>query len=517
MARYRDCCYEQDKLIPVSFSRQILPGTFEYTLSHVIDKELDLSAFDACYENDETGAPAYDPRVLLQVVLFGYSRGMFTSRRIEQACRENVLFMALSADSQPHWTTLAAFISGRQEAIAVLFQEVLLVCDSLGLLGKELFAVDGCKLSSNAAKEWSGTHAELRNKQRKLNRVIRVMLARHRHEDAEGRRDESTRACERQYLETVRGRARKIRAFLATQPENRGPKGTVRQSNITDPESAKMKTSHGVVQGYNGVAAVDARHQVIVEAQAFGEGQEHGLLQPMVAAVRERFRQLGEAPDIFKRARLTADAGYHTEANMQYVFAEEIDAYIADRSMRKRDPRFAHAARHKERSRRERQQRAGRPRLFRPGDFHHDPRQRTCTCPAGKRLYRNGANITVGSLTGVKFTAPKSACLPCPLRTQCLRTPETTPVRQVVFFQGRAPNAPETFTAKMQRKIDSVLGKLTYGRRLATAEPPFADIRHAKGLHRFTLRGRAKVNSQWRLYCIVHNLFKVYRFAPGFT
>jgi len=315
----------------------------------------------------------------------------------------------------------------------------------------------------------------------------------------------------------VRGRVLKIKTFLASQPENRGPKGTVRQSNITDPNSAKMKTSQGVVQGYNGVAAVAAKHQVIVAAQAFGEGQEHGLLQPMVAAVRERFQQLGEETDIFKRARLTADAGYHTEANMQYVFDQDSDAYIADRSMRKRDPRFAEAARHKQRSRRERQQRAGHSRLFRPSDFHYDAKQRTGTCPAGKQLYRNGSHITVGGWTGVKFTAPKSACLPCPLRAQCLRTPDQTPVRQVVFLQGRAANAPETFTAKMQRKIDSVLGKLIYGRRLATAEPPFADIRHAKGLHRFTLRGRDKVNGQWRLYRIVHNLFKVHRFAEGFT
>ena len=270
MARYKDYRYEQDKLTPISFNKQVLPGTFEYTLGHLIDHELDLSAFDGCYRNDETGAPAYDPRILLKIVLFGYSRGVFSSCRIERACRENVMFMALSADSQPHWTTIADFVSGRHEQIAGLFQEVLLVCDTLGLLGKELFAIDGCKLSSNAAKEWSGTHADLRKKQRKLERVVRVMLERHRREDAEGMAEESIRERERQYLETVRRRVRKIKAFVATQPENRGPKGTLRQSNITDPESAKMKTSHGVVQGYNGVAAVDAKHQVIVEAQAKG-------------------------------------------------------------------------------------------------------------------------------------------------------------------------------------------------------------------------------------------------------
>ena len=95
MARYKDYSYDQRKLIPVSYQEQILPGTFEHTLNHLIDHEIDLGAFDTVYRNDDSGAPAYDPRLLLKIVLFAYSRGIFTSRKIEQACRENVVFMAL--------------------------------------------------------------------------------------------------------------------------------------------------------------------------------------------------------------------------------------------------------------------------------------------------------------------------------------------------------------------------------------------------------------------------------------
>lgn len=516
MPRYKDYSYEQRKLIPVSYEEQILPGTFEYTLNHLIDHDVDLTAFDDAYRNDDTGAPAYDPRILLKIVLCAYARGIFTSRRIERACGENVVFMALSADTQPHWTTIADFISTRHEAIAVLFREVLLVCDTLGLLGKELFAIDGCKLASNAAKEWSGTHADLRKKQQKLEKAIRVMLTRHRDEDARGVED-AVREKEEQYLATVRRQAQKIKTFLATQPENLGPKGTVRQSNITDPQSAKMKTSHGVLQGYNGVAAVDAKHQVIVQAQAFGEGQEHGARKPMVEAVRATFKMITDELNVFRQTRRTADAGYHTEANMQYVFDENIDAYIADKQMRARDPRFAEADRYKVRHRKERQHYEGRTVLFKPHDFDHDPVEKTCVCPAGKHLYKNGSNITIRGFTGVKFTAPQSACLPCTVRARCLKYPDRTKVRQVVFFKGRSPTAPETFTAKMKRRIDSVKGKLIYRQRLATAEPPFAHLRHAKGLNRFTLRGRNKVNGQWQLYCMVHNLFKIHQFGPGFT
>jgi transposase len=120
--------------------------------------------FDARYQNDETGAPAYDPAILLKIVLYAYSRGIISSREIEQCCRENIVFMALSADSCPHFTTIAGFISTMSEQIAPLFLEVLLICDKMGLIGREMFAIDGCKLPSNASREWSGTKAELTRK-----------------------------------------------------------------------------------------------------------------------------------------------------------------------------------------------------------------------------------------------------------------------------------------------------------------------------------------------------------------
>lgn len=509
MARYKHYSYEQSKLLPIRFSEQILPGTFEYTLNTLIE-EIDLSAFDARYKNDDTGAPAYDPRVLLKIILFAYSRGVIYSRRIEQLCRENVVMMALSADAQPDFTTIADFVSSSSEQIVPLFRQVLLVCDAMGLIGRELFAIDGCKLSSNAAKEWSGTKADLKKKHAKLTRAITVMLERHRQADAAEATGEIA-ARERQYIETLRSRAAKIEAFLATHAENVGPKGTIRQSNITDPDSAKMKTAHGVLQGYNGVTAVDAKHQVIVHAQAFGEGQEHHLLQPMIEACRAQAQALGDEEDVFKTAKLTADAGFHTEANMEYVFRQGIDATIADKHFRKRDPRFASAGRHKERAHQDR-----RPsRLFRPDDFLYDQARRTCVCPAGQRLYKNGERVAIRGLEGVKFKAPKSACRPCALRARCLRHPEKTAARQVVFFTGRGASGTERFTEKMKRKIDSAVGRLIYQRRLATAEPPFANIRHAKGLDRFTLRGKTKVNGQWLLYCLIHNIGKLQRYGPA--
>jgi len=149
MARYKPYSYAQGKFIPIYFSKQILPGTFEYTLSHLINHELDLSHFDERFKNDVTGATAYDPKILLKIVLYAYSRDIVSSRKIEQACHENVIFMALSADTWPHFTTIAEFISSMDKEIIHLFRDILLVCDDLGLIGREMFAIDGCKMPSN--------------------------------------------------------------------------------------------------------------------------------------------------------------------------------------------------------------------------------------------------------------------------------------------------------------------------------------------------------------------------------
>jgi transposase len=506
MARYKSHDYGQMRLLPVSFERQILPGTFEYTLNKLIDEDIDLSVFEARYCNDETGAPAYDPALLLKIILYAYSKGVTSSREIAQLCRDNVMFMALSADTAPHFTTIADFIARLEAEIVSVFRDVLLVCDEVGLIGREMFAVDGVKLPSNASKEWSGTKADFAKKAQKMERAIAHLLARHREVDAAGE-DERLRAARVKQIETLQAAVEKVRGFLRCREDKLGPSGRIKKSNLTDNESAKMKTSKGVIQGYAGVAMVDAKHQVVVHAEAFGEAQEHGLLIPMLEGTRETFRELELADDVLEQAVVAADAGYCNEANAKYLFETGIDGYLADTLFRKRDPRFASAERHKPETE------ADPKRPFRPEDFQVAADHSFCVCPAGKRLYRNGANVVINGYRGVKFQGAKRDCGPCALRHRCLKHPERTPTRQFVYFQGRAPGKPETYSAKMKRKIDTEQGRYHYGRRLGTVEPVFANLCSVHKLKRFGLRGKRKVNTQWLLYCLVHNIGKVQRYG----
>jgi len=307
----------------------LLPGTLAHAIHEVVEHRLDLSLFDACYQHDETGCRADDPKILFKVVLCAYARGVVGSRRIEWFCRNNVTGMALACRQCPDHRTIAAFVSSRHPEILTLFGEMLLVCEEQQFLGGTVFALEGLKLSSNASQEWSGTLEELRHKQAKLEAKIAQVLAEHQQVEAQdrpeaglpavaeserdrheaesdvvddheegsaedelaeeigqpegnpveaaspttdgrsptgirrrlgggSRRSGKATARSRQQrrqqkrarrLKRLRHQAERLKTWLATHPPRIGRQGQEIQRHITDPESAKMPTSHGVVQG----------------------------------------------------------------------------------------------------------------------------------------------------------------------------------------------------------------------------------------------------------------------------
>ena len=503
MARYKHID-TNPKFLPVDLARQLLPGTFEHAVHHLLEHSIDLTRFDARFRNDDAGATAYPPAMLLKVVLVAYAHGIVGSRGIAAACRDHVTFIALCGDRAPHFTTIAHSVSTLGEDIAHVFAAVVAICDQQGLISREMFAIDGVKLPSNAAKSRSGTRADFERQATKLEAVAATMLQRHREADATASEPPLVARTARR-IERLEHDAAQIRQWLATHPDDRrGSKGAMLKSNRTDNESAKMATSKGVIQGYTGVAAVDGAHQIIVEAQAHGTGSEQALLIPVVTAIKDL---------LTPASVITADAGYHSDANCAHLAALPVAALIADTEMRRRDERFATQERHT----------AGAdplhdktpappeasPVLFQPSDFTHDAAARTCVCPAGKSLNRNGSGRVIRDDIWDRFVGKKRDGGACALRAQCIRAPETTAVRAVSFFQGKTGVRPDTPTARMKRRIDSPEGRQLYGRRVGIVEPVFGNVRHNKGLDRFTLRGWSKVDGQWTLFCLVQNIEKL--------
>ena len=299
MAKYKPYDYGQRVMIPVSLEEQLVPGTLEFAIQALVEDRMDIGVFEDRYQNEETGRWAYDPRILLKVVLLGYARGLISSRKMEQACRENVTFMALACGQRPDHSTIAAFVSSMQDEIRPLFRDVLLVCEESGLLGGTFFALDGCKLPSNASKEWSGKISDLVRKKEKIERRVAELLRRQVEVDKrekEGKKDSIPGLNRPKQIERLRRKAERIRQFLRENGVRIGRSGKEVKSNVTDNESANRMTSHGVVQGYNGQAVVDGKFQVIVHGEAFGEGQDHYHVALMVAGVKENLKSLGHGP-----------------------------------------------------------------------------------------------------------------------------------------------------------------------------------------------------------------------------
>src|SRR4030042_2410090 len=190
MPRFKPADPPQTLLVPVRLVDQLIPGTFEHALHQIIENHIELrEPSSRWFHNDSRGSPAFNPSCLLKIVLLGYSKGLFSSRRIAAACRNNILFMALSGDSHPHFTTIAWFVRSLREQILSIFAKVLLICSELQLIGGELFAVDGCKISSNSSTEGSGTFQELEGKKLKLRQRLKLMMDTHARQDGrEGRK-----------------------------------------------------------------------------------------------------------------------------------------------------------------------------------------------------------------------------------------------------------------------------------------------------------------------------------------
>ena len=514
MARFKEYSYEQSCFIPVSLKDQIQPGTIEHAINYLVDNHIDLSGFHQRFRNDETGAPAFDPAILLKIVLFAYSRGVISSREIARCCEENVVFMALAADSRPHFTTIAEFVSTMDEQIVSVFTDVLSVCYSEGLVGKTMFAIDGCKIAANCAKEWSGTKKELVKKAQKIEESIREIVNKHRDGDHDGGGSGGAAGSEQQRIERLQAKAKKIRQWLSENEDRIGERGKPIKSNITDNESAKMPSAHGVIQGYNGLAAVDEKHQIVVPAKAFGQGTEATNLIDMIEGIGTTFAHLDGQKDIYEQVVVTADSGFHTEESVKQVMESKVDAYLADRNFRGRDKSFASAQEYKKKTV-DRKRTSKARKYFSADEFHYDEQSRKLICPAGKEMKRRSPNARnrEKGYRGIAYIGKVENCLPCGLREQCIRKPEVTAVRQVAKYEKGIRHGEVSYTQQMIERFDSARGRAFYRRRMGTVEPVFANIRSTLGLDRFTLRGQRKVNVQWLLFCVAHNIGKLSRYA----
>jgi transposase len=492
MARYRatDAAAGQGLFLAVNLQEQLLPGSFEYMLNEIINTKIDTGIFDKNYKNDKTGASAIPPSILLKLIIYGYSKGRKSSRSLEELNKHNIIAKALTGDMNIHFTSIADFISMNSAAFSDIFLKVLMYCNGLGLIGGETFAIDGLRLPSNASLAMSGTKADLEKKVGLYRKMAAKHLSRHLKKDAAGEADNETQERFEKRQKILSHRIAKFDRFLEEMEPKEGRDGQEIQSNVTDNESAMIRSSKGTVQGYIGIAVSDKKKQVIIGAQAVGSANEGEHLALVLDGCSENMQKAaGKENWDSKKKTALCDANYFSEENLRACGQRGIEAIIPDNQGK----RLVSSSGEKR---------------YEACDFTYHEEEDYYECPQGKRLKRT-RTVTLGERKGKGYEANPKDCRICPRCSQCIRSRKEQSKlkhgRQLLIMKS---NEPGSLCSEMRNKLEQEEYQDKYAYRIQIVEPVFANIGYCKGLNRFTLRGKIKVNGQWLLYCIVHNLGK---------
>jgi len=475
--------------LSVNLKEQLLPGTFEYMLNDLIGKRIDVSMFDQNYRNDRTGAKAIPPRVLIKLIIYGYSKGVKSSRGLDELSRNNIIAKALAEDTEPHWTTIADFISGNGEMFKETFVKVLTYCAELGLIGGQEFAVDGLRLPSNASLELTGRAEELEKRLRTYRRMAEKHVEKHKRQDEQGKEDKEMERHYQERQKKLNRQIEKISAFLENMEKKEGKRGKETRSNVTDNESALIYSSKEYIQGYIGLAVSDKKEQIIVKAEAVGDAHEGPHFPQMPDGTLDNLKEAGVKKKKKTKMRIMADKNYFSEENLKACKEHGVEGIIADLEYKKRLA-------------------TNEKRKYEADDFNYNKKGDYYTCPNGKKLTYKKKN-KVGGHEGKMYKANVKDCRVCPLASKCLKSKKEldklSSGRGLFISDG---NKTGSLIRALRKKLNTREYQDLYAYRIQIIEPVFSNIACCKRLDRFSLRGREKVNGQWQLYCMVHNLGK---------
>lgn len=350
---FRPWDIEQRWLLPPSVHELVPAGHVAHFVRDTVREDLDLSPIFSAY-TEERGYPPYHPTMMVALLLYAYSRGVYSSRRIEQACEERVDFMAVTAMNRPDFRTIATFRRRHLKALGELFVQVLKLCRAAGLVKLGHVSLDGTKVRANANVHKAMSYGRMREAEKKLAAEVAAWFARaeatdaaeDREHGAEWRGDEMP-----DWVANKMARLERIRAAKATleaeakapppdpdddgpgpssgmtgrtTPPPRGPDGGPpdrAQRNFTDPDSRIQPAKPGVIAGYNAQIAVDGEHQIIIAQRLQTSPADARSLKPLLTAVRAALRANPE--------EVSADAGYCSEANLAHLARRRINGFIA--------------------------------------------------------------------------------------------------------------------------------------------------------------------------------------------
>ncbi|PYX54843.1 MAG: IS1182 family transposase, partial [Acidobacteria bacterium] len=323
---YKTYLPDQDLLLPPSLRDWLPENHLAYCVSDVVD-QLDLSAIESVYEEEDRGQPPYHPRMMTKILLYGYCVGVFSSRRIQKRLVEDVAFRVLAAGNQPDFRTISDFRKLHLKALEELFQQVLRLVLEVGALKLGRVALDGSKVKANASKHKAMSYGRMEETEKRLREEVQELMkqaeAADEEEDKRYGRDRQGEELpeELQRRETRIARIQEAqkaleeRAREKAESEGKDSKEAKpelkAQYNFTDPESRIMKGSDGFVQGYNTQIAVEPLFQLVVGQTVTPAANDKQQVVPLIQAIQE---QSGQKPE-----EVLADSGYCSEENLKYL------------------------------------------------------------------------------------------------------------------------------------------------------------------------------------------------------
>lgn len=362
---FRPWDVDQVWLLPPSIEDMVPAGHLAHFVRETVRDGLDLSRIMDTY-SEERGYPPYHPGMMVALLLYAYSQGVYSSRRIAKGCEERLDFAAVTGMQRPDFRTISDFRKRHLGALAGLFVQVLKLCRTAGLVKLGHVALDGTKIKANASKHKAMSYVRMKEAEPKLAAEVDRWLAQAGQSDkAEDRQLGADRRGDEMpdWAANKQRRLAKIRAAKAeleaearagaapsdggdgpaggsTKPGRRSAPGTPApddkvpddkaQRNFTDPDSRIMKTKDGFIQGYNAQAAVDGHAQIIVAQGLSASSSDQAQMAPLLDAIKAN---TGRNPD-----EVSADAGYCSQANLRTVAKRRIDGYIATGRQRHGSP-----------------------------------------------------------------------------------------------------------------------------------------------------------------------------------
>lgn len=474
--KFKEYTQKQLWLIPPNIEDEIPAGD----ICRVIDEVVEAVSLKSIEDKfDEEGNPAYHPGMMMKVLLYGYAKGIYSSRKMAQELESNIFFWYLSGKQKPNFRTICLFRARHAEELKEVFREMIRLCLNLGIVKVLTATIDGTKIKANASKEKTRGQDWVEERIKEENNAIETALEKARLIDEEEDREYGTDKRGDELPEELRDPIKR-REKLRQLKEEMAKSGKA-IINETDHEARLMKTSGGFLLGYNCQAVVDAESQLILAANVCAEGHDQHQLKTNIEELKEAY---GSKPRV-----LLADAGYSCGENIKYLKEEDIYGLIPHKSANNIKAELDDTLTEEQR--------------FKKDQFKYDNDNDVYLCPAGKELANIKTMETVIRKSGAIAETTRYQChdcRDCGSREFCCRGKGARSIRRY---------GDEALRQEMAARLKSKEGYELYKQRFKVAEPVFGNIKHNLGFRKFSLRGLIKTRGEFFLITMAHNLKKI--------